>query len=188
MGSIYWYVASKDELLDRASDHVLAGVLAATERHTGAADPIDGLRAMAIELFAALEDRPWLAGYFLRDTGTQPNGIALYERLGEQVMRLDLTPKQAFQAVSSILGFVIGIAADLGQKPPPDRDGSGGAGRDESMEQHVEQWRQLPPDEFPFVHHVLEEFASHDDFEQFRAGLDLLLAGLRLQGGGSSTR
>src|SRR4051812_20391644 len=30
VASIYWYVSSKDELLDRATDHVLAGVLADT--------------------------------------------------------------------------------------------------------------------------------------------------------------
>jgi hypothetical protein len=28
----------------------------------------------------------------------------------------------------------------------------------------------------PFVHHIVEEFAVHEDTHQFRAGLDLLLA------------
>ena len=45
-------------------------------------------------------------------------------------------------------------------------------------------WRELDPAEYPFVHHVVEEFAGHDDAEQFRAGLDLLLTGLRLQAKG----
>jgi hypothetical protein len=31
------------------------------------------------------------------------------------------------------------------------------------------------------VHRIVDEFAGHDDADQFRAGLDLLLAGLRLQ-------
>ena len=60
VASIYWYVASKDELLDRATDHVLAGVLTDTEQFTGAADPIDDLRAMALTLFDAIVERPWL--------------------------------------------------------------------------------------------------------------------------------
>jgi hypothetical protein len=35
------------------------------------------------------------------------------------------------------------------------------------------------------MHEVADEFEGHDDAEQFRAGLDLLLAGLRLQAGTS---
>ena len=49
------------------------------------------------------------------------------------------------------------------------------------MARVVDQWRSLDPQEFPFVHHIIDEFAGHDDADQFRAGLDLLLAGLRLQ-------
>ena len=180
--SIYWYVANKDELLDRASDHVVAGVLADTEGFTGGEDPIDDLRAIAVTLFDAIADRPWLGAYFMRDTGVQPNSLRLYERLGQQVLRLDLTPRQSFHAVSAVLGFVVGIAADLGQQPPQEvADGS--VGRDEYLARFAEQWRSLDSAEFPFVHHVADEFEGHDDAEQFRAGLDLLLAGLRLQAG-----
>jgi AcrR family transcriptional regulator len=180
VASIYWYVSSRDELLDRAADHVLAGVLTDTERYAGAADPIDDLRAIAVTLFDAIVDRPWLGAYFMRDTGVQPNGLMLYERLGQQVLRLGLQPKQSFHAVSAILGFVIGIAADLGQEPPQEVvDGT--VDRDEYIARYAGQWRNLDPDTFPFVHSIVDEFAAHDDAEQFRAGLDLLLAGLRLQ-------
>ena len=180
--SIYWYVANRDELLDRASDHVMAGVLADTEHLTGSADPIDDLRAIAVTLFDAIADRPWLGAYFMRDTDVQPNALALYERLGQQVLRLDLTPRQSFHAVSAIMGFVIGIAADLGQKPPPEvADGT--VPREEYIARFAAQWRALDPGLFPFAHHVADVFETHDDTEQFRAGLDLLLAGLRLQAG-----
>ncbi|CAM3860383.1 TetR/AcrR family transcriptional regulator [Nocardioides zeicaulis] len=180
--SIYWYVASKDELLDRASDHVVAQVLADTEDFHGSADPVEDLRSIAVALFDAIADRPWLGSYFMRDTEVQPHALALYERMGQQVLRLDLTPRQAFHAVSAVMGFVVGIAADLGQKPPADvADGS--VDRDEHIARFADQWRALDPEQFPFVHHVAEEFAGHDDAEQFRAGLDLLLAGLRLQAG-----
>jgi AcrR family transcriptional regulator len=178
--SIYWYVASKDELLDRASDHVVAQVLADTAGFQGADDPIDDLRSIAVTLFDAITVRPWLGAYFMRDTDVQPHALALYERLGQQVLRLELTPRQSFHAVSAIMGFVVGIAADLGQKPPEEVvDGS--VDRDEYIERFADQWRALDPAEFPFVHHIADEFAGHDDTDQFRAGLDLLLAGLRLQ-------
>jgi AcrR family transcriptional regulator len=181
--SIYWYVANKDELLDRASDHVVAQVLLDTEDFHGSEDPIDDLRAIAVTLFDAITVRPWLGAYFMRDTEVQPHALALYERLGQQVLRLELTPRQSFHAVSAVMGFVVGIAADLGQKPPEEVvDGS--VERDEYIERFADQWRSLDPAEFPFVHHIADEFAGHDDTDQFRAGLDLLLAGLRLQADG----
>jgi len=183
VASIYWYVASKDELLDRASDHVLAEVLTATERSTGGDDPIADLRAIAVTFFDAIVVRPWLAAYFMRDTELQPNALLLYERLGEQVLRLDLTPRQRFHAVSAVLGFVVGTAADLGQQPPQEVV-DGLIGREAYIARFADQWRRLDPAAFPFVHHVVDEFATHDDRDQFRAGLDLLLAGLRLQAGG----
>ena len=102
--------------------------------------------------------------------------------MGQQVLRLDLTPKQSFDAVSAVIGYVVGTAADLGQQPPQEvLDGE--MSRDDFLEQYVARWRELDPEEYPFVHTIVEEFAGHDDAAQFRAGLDLLLAGLRLQAG-----
>lgn len=182
VASIYWYVASKDELLDRASDHVLAGVLTETEAAARSTDPIDGLRTIAVALFHAIAERPWLGAYFMRDTGVQPNALRIFERLGQQVLRLELPPRQSFYAVSAVVGFVVGIAADLGQQPPPEvLDGT--LSREEYTARFADAWRASDPAAFPFLHHVADEFAHHDDKEQFRAGLDLLLAGLRLQAG-----
>lgn len=180
VASIYWYVASKDELLDRATDHVLEGVLVDTAGFTGSADPIDDIRSIALTCFDAIVDRPWLGTYFMRDTGLQPNGLRLYERVGQQVLRLGLTQRQSFHAVSAVIGFVVGIAADMGQAPPQEVI-DGNVTRDEYIEGFADQWRELDAEEYPFVHHIVDEFAHHDDTDQFRAGLDLLLAGLRLQ-------
>ena len=182
VASVYWYVDSKDELIERATDHVLASVLTGTEHLVSGQDPIENVRAIAQALFDATVDRPWLGGYFMRDTGLQPNGLLLYERLGEQVLRLGLTPRQSFNAVSAVLGFVIGTAADLGQQPPREVV-DGETSREEYLARYADQWRELDPDAFPFVRHIVDEFATHDDADQFRAGLDLLLTGLRLQAG-----
>lgn len=186
VGSIYWYVSSKDELLDRAADHVLADVLArVTDVGTsGDTDPVDDLRTIAVTLFDAIVERPWLGSYFMRDTGVQPNAIRLYEKIGQQVLRLRLDDRQSFHAVSAVIGFVIGVAADMGQQVPPAEVASGEMDRDEFLAAAVADWRALDPDEFPYLHRIADEFAVHDDADQFRAGLDLLLAGLRLQAGG----
>ncbi len=183
VASIYWYVSSKNELLDLATDHVLASVLTAVEAQTGSEDPIDDLRAMALTLFDAVVERPWLGSYVMRNALVHANSIRLYEKLGEQTLRLDLTPRQRFHAVSAIFEVVVGTAADMmGREPPPEiLDGT--VDRRELLSRHADAWRALDPVDFPFVHDIVDEFDGHDDHDQVRAALELTLAGLRLQAG-----
>ena len=182
VGTIYWYVSNKDELFDRATDHAIGGILAAVERLPDGDDPIADLRVMAVTLFDAIVDRPWLTAYFMRNTDVQGHSLRLYERLGEQTLRLDLTPRQRFHAVSAVVGVVVGTAADLGAEIPQELlDGS--VDREEYLSRYAETWRSLDATEFPFVRQIADEFAGHDDRDQFLAALELTLAGLRLQAG-----
>ena len=182
VGSIYWYVSGKDELIDRAVDHVLGTVLTDVEGQTGSGDPIDDLRVLAVTLFDAIVDRPWLGARFMLDIDVEGNALRLYEKLGQQTLRLDLTPRQRFHAVSAVVGVVAGNAADMGQEPPPEVV-DGLVGRDEFLGRYAETWRALDTEQFPFMHEIVDEFDGHDDKEQFLAGLELTLAGLRLQAG-----
>lgn len=180
VASIYWYVDNKDELLDRAVDHAVGGLLAEVEAHRQGADPIEDLREIALMLFEAIVVRPWLGSYFMRNTELQPHSLRLYESIGRPTLRLDLTARQRFHAVSAIVGIAVAAAADLGQTPPPEvLDGT--VDRDEFLGRYAAQWRALDPAEFPFVHEIVDEFEGHDDRDQFVASLDLTLAGLRLQ-------
>ncbi|MEV5611655.1 TetR family transcriptional regulator [Streptomyces sp. NPDC052225] len=182
VGTLYWYVSNKDELLDRATDHAIGGVLAVIEAQPESDDPIADLRAMAVALFDAIVDRPWLAAYFMRNTEVQTNTLRLYEKLGQQTLRLDLTPRQRFHAVSAIAGVVVGTAADLGMEIPQELL-DGDPDRDAYLGRFADAWRTLDSEDFPFVHEIVDEFAGHDDRDQFLAALDLTLAGLRLQAG-----
>lgn len=182
VGSIYWYVASRDELLDRAADFVMAGVLEEV-KDIGGGEPIEAIRTIAVTLFDKICDRPWLGAYVLRDTGTQEHSLQIYEKIGQQVMRLGLTKRQAFHATSAVIGFVVGTAADMGQQLP-EAILTGQLDPQDYMAEVLDQWRSLDPEKFPFIHYIVDEFAGHSDSEQFRAGLDLLLAGLRLQADG----
>ncbi len=182
VGTIYWYVQNKDELLDRATDHAIGGVLATVEELPDSDDAVADLRAMAVTLFDAIVDRPWLSAYFMRNTDVQGNSLRLYDRLGRQTLRLGLTTRQRFHAVSAITGVVVGTAADLGMEIPQ-RLLDGEVDREAYLGQFAETWRSLDAEEFPFVRQVADEFAVHDDREQFLAALDLTLAGLRLQAG-----
>jgi AcrR family transcriptional regulator len=187
VASIYWYVQNKDELLDRAADHVMAAVLADTESFVDLDDPIEALRKLGVALYDAAIERPWLGNYFLRNTGFQPNSLRLYERVGGQVMRLHLTPRQTFHAASAVVGFVIGLAADMGQELPEEVL-RGELNRDQYMARVTSQWRALDPAEYPFLNTILDEFEQHEDAEQFRAGLDLLLDGVTPTGGPDTCR
>ncbi|MBR7837792.1 TetR/AcrR family transcriptional regulator [Actinospica durhamensis] len=182
VGSIYWYVSGKDELIDRAIEHVLGGVLNEVEGQTGTGDPIDDLRVMAVTLFDAIADRPWLGARFMRNIDVQGNSLRLYEKLGQVALRLELTPLQRFHAVSAVVGVVASNGADMGQEPPQAVvDGS--VTREEFFGHHAAAWRALDPEEYPFVHDIVDEFEGHDDREQFLAALELTLAGLRLEAG-----
>lgn len=184
VGSIYWYVSGKDDLLDRAIDHVLGGVLAAAEARPDTDDPIADLRALAVMLFDAVADRPWLGGRFLSNIEAEGNPLRLYELLGRQLLRLDLTPRQRFHALSAVVGVVVSNAADLGQEPP-EAVVEGAVGREEFLSRFADNWRAMDPERYPFLHHIVDVFDGHDDREQFLAELDLTLAGLRLQAGGA---
>ncbi|WP_327722724.1 TetR family transcriptional regulator [Streptomyces sp. NBC_00490] len=182
VASIYWYVANKDELLDRAADYAIGPVLADVEKIPLGDDPIGDLRAMAITLFDAIVQRPWLSSYFMRNTSIQNNTLGLYEKLGQQTLRLNLTAPQRFHAVSAIVGVVVGSAVDLGQEPTQEML-DGAVDRDEYLHRVAQDWRELDPQEFPFVHEIVDEFDGHDDVDQFRSALELTLTGLRLQAG-----
>ncbi|TRV81126.1 TetR/AcrR family transcriptional regulator [Streptomyces sp. 130] len=182
VASIYWYVASKDELLDRATDHVMGTVLAEIEKLPESDDPVDDLRAMAVTLFDAVVERPWLGAYFMRNTDVQSNSLRVYEKLGRQTLRLELDARQRFHAVSAVVGVVVGSAVDMGQEPPEEvLDGA--VDREEYLGRFATAWRGLDPEDYPFVHEIVDEFDGHDDVDQFRSALDLTLAGLRLQAG-----
>ncbi|MER5890212.1 TetR/AcrR family transcriptional regulator [Streptomyces sp. NPDC001941] len=182
VGSIYWYVASKDELLDRAIDHVLGGVLTAVRAQEPGDDPIDDLRTTAVTLFDAIADRPWLGSRFMRDVAVEGNSLHLYEEMGRHTLRLALTPRQRFHAVSAVMGVVVGSAINLGQEPPEEVV-DGLVRRDEFLGRYAEAWRGFDTETFPFLHDIVDEFDGHDDKDQFLAALELTLTGLRIQAG-----
>lgn len=180
VASVYWYVASRDELLARATDEVMGGVLETIGELPDSPDPIENVRAISLALFDEMVRRPWFGSYMLRNTGLQPNSMLMFDRVGQQLLRLDLTSRQRFHAVSSIISYVVGVATDLAQ-PPPQEFLDSGLDRAEFLKVYADRWRALDPEDHPFAHAVADELAVHDDEDVFRSGLDLLLAGLRLQ-------
>jgi hypothetical protein len=52
------------------------------------------------------------------------------------------------------------------------------ADRAEFLDTASRAWRDLDPEDYPFIRAVAEQMREHDDRGQFLAGIDLVLAGI----------
>ncbi|TQM61857.1 TetR/AcrR family transcriptional regulator [Humibacillus xanthopallidus] len=72
VASVYWYVSSREELLDLATDEVMARILTDAECVVDGPDPIANLRALSLALFEEMQRRPGFGSSMLRNTGLEP--------------------------------------------------------------------------------------------------------------------
>ncbi|MGI8854276.1 MAG: TetR/AcrR family transcriptional regulator, partial [Thermomicrobiales bacterium] len=84
-------------------------------------------------------------------------------------------PREAFQIINCIAGYVIGVTlAEVGVQP--------GGVADPTEEEVTAQIAHLPPDEFPLLTAVFGNgFPFDDDDAKFEDGLDLIITGLTLR-------
>lgn len=105
--SVYWYVDTKDDLLELALDAVM-GELVLPDPDAPDADWRDQVRSLAGEFRALLVRHPWvsaLVGIFLN---IGPNNLA-YSRVVQRVMRrTGLPAKRLTSAISAVFQFVYG--------------------------------------------------------------------------------
>ncbi|HEX8582760.1 MAG TPA: TetR family transcriptional regulator, partial [Acidimicrobiales bacterium] len=96
-GAIYWHVANKGELLAAATDAVVAAALAAGP--TGSS-PEDRIRALALGLFDAVDEHPWVAAQ-LSDSSWQATTPRILEAVGREVRALNV-PEGSWFTVASV--------------------------------------------------------------------------------------
>ena len=171
-GAIYWHVANKGELLGAATDAVLAGALA-----PGAADqtPEQAIREIALGLFDAIDEHAWLGGQMSR-LASQSATLRIFERLGRQIQALGVPGEAQFNAASAVLNYILGVA---GQNAANARTQAPGTNRTDLLGAESAIWSRLDKAEYPFLHAVAAQLRDHDDREQFLAGIDLILAGVK---------
>lgn len=173
-GAVYWHVANKDELVSLAADRVLGEALAT---HPGSAEKVEvQIRALAIGVFEALDHHPW-AGRHVTASPALANALRLIDRIGTLLTTAGLPADRRFAVSTAIFNYITGVSAQI----------TGAAiavgattSRDAFLAKNAERWRQLDPDEYPFLTHTIGELRDHDDRDQFITGLDLLLGGLSL--------
>lgn len=209
LGSVYWYVNGKDEVLTLACDALIGEALAraesgssdeavssgsptsaaSTARPGGTApnaseletsDPVivqavAELRRTATALFEQTQLHPWLALQLHVQGAGAPNSLRFWERLGRPLAAMGLSPRQQFHGSTAISGYVSGVAAEMAAQ---DLHADVGRSRSLQLDEIVNGWLATDPEEFTWIHSIADEFRTHDDEEQFAAGLDLLLGGL----------
>ncbi|MBZ5734472.1 TetR/AcrR family transcriptional regulator [Nocardioides sp. TRM66260-LWL] len=195
LGSVYWHVAGKEELLALVCDAMIAEALARAEagadeppsavvRALAGTDdarvlvPLARIRGQALALFEQTRPHPWLAHEMHVMGAGGPSALRFWDRLGAQLAAMGLTPRQQFDGSTAIIGYVTGVAAEMLAQ---DAHADPTRPQEEQLAEVVEGWLAAEPgsaDDLPWIRTIVDVFTGHDDNEQFVAGLDLLLGGL----------
>ncbi|MFB8115701.1 TetR/AcrR family transcriptional regulator [Streptomyces sp. NPDC056465] len=179
-GAIYWHVANKGELLGAATDAVVAAAVAVTPG-ASPASPREGVRAVALGLFDAIEQHPWLATQLATQLSRSPWGPVtprIFESIGRQVRALGVPEADQATATSALMHYVLGAAGQNAANVEGARALGPGADRAEFLDSVSAAWEELDPDAYPFTRAAADQMRGHDDREQFLAGIDFILSGV----------
>jgi AcrR family transcriptional regulator len=168
-GAIYWHVANKNELLAATANAVIARVMTAV---VGDAEPREAIRAIAVGVFDAIDAHPWV-GAQLSSEPWQTAILQIFEGIGGQLQALGVPERAQFDSASVLVSYVLGLAGQYAAGArllPPETE------RSDFLATVA---AQVDPAEYPFVHQVATQLREHDDREQFLAGIDLILAGIK---------
>ena len=170
-GAIYHHVASKNELLAAAADDLIGRVMTEVVR---GAEPREAIRAIALGVFDAIDAHPWVGAQLSREPW-QSAVLQILESVGGQLQALGVPRRAQFDCASALVNYILGLAGQYAAGArllPPETD------RSAFLATVAARWVQRDPAQYPFVHQVATQLREHDDREQFRAGIDLILAGI----------
>ncbi len=169
-GAVYHHVDGKDDLLAAATDHVVGRWTAGVASDQQAESAI---RALALSIFDAIDAHPWVATQLLRQP-MQPAVLRIWKGMGIQLQRLGVEPAALSDAGSALVSFVLGSAAQYVAGP---RTLTDGADRKTYLDQLAALWVEHDP--HPVVAQAAAQLRDHDDREQFLAGVEIFVAGVR---------
>lgn len=178
-GAIYHHVADKNALLAAAADTVVTRVLtgAAVAVDASPSEPEAGIRAIALGLFDAIDEHPWVGAQLHRHPWSAL--LQIFEGIGSRIQALGIPEAAQFNSASALSNYILGVA---GQNAENARSQVAGADRAAFLAEVVRQWTRHDPARYPFVHQVAAQLREHDDRDQFLAGIDLILAGIATVG------
>jgi AcrR family transcriptional regulator len=188
-GAIYWHVANKSDLLDAATDAVVAAALAvqpdiepvietAMEPTESPNSPQAAIRALGLGLFDAIDEHRWLATQLAMQLSRSPwQSVTprILESIGQQVRALGVPEGSWFTATCALVHYILGAA---GQNAANGRAAGPEVDRGEFLDTASKAWKELDPDDYPFTRVVADQMRDHDDRAEFLAGIALILAGI----------
>ncbi|MFJ6065160.1 TetR/AcrR family transcriptional regulator [Streptomyces tendae] len=177
-GAIYYRVGSRDDLLDTATETLVTAALAAKPVQASAA-PGDEIRSVALALFDAITEHPWLATRLTQQVVRKPFGpvtVGIFERIGCQVGALGVPQASWFDAASTLVHYILGAVSQNTRMEGDAPDGSHSRG--EFLDETAAAWQNLNAEDYPFMHAIVVQVSTHDDREQFLTGLAVILDGL----------
>jgi AcrR family transcriptional regulator len=184
-GAIYHHVADRNDLLAAATDRVIAGIVTDL---VADAEPRQALRAVALDLFDAIDAHPWIGAQLTREPW-RPALLDIYESISEQLQALEVPQRALSDSAGVLVNYILGVA---GQNAANARAlANSKMDRSTFLATVAAKWAQLDPAKYPSVHRARSQLREHDDREQFLAGIDLILAGIETvnrAGKGSSAR
>lgn len=170
-GAIYWHVADKGELLAAASNHVLTRTVDALPQEP---DPKKAIRLLSLAMFDMIDIHPWVGTQFFREPW-QIGMLRVVEGIGGPLQKLGVPDEALFDCGSALLNYILGVA---GQNAANPRSPATITDREAFLADVAERWRQMDPQQFPFVRRIAANLPGHEDRQQYMAGIDLILAGI----------
>jgi AcrR family transcriptional regulator len=170
-GAIYWHIANKSDLLSAACDAVVARAMDETVVTT----PKETIRAVALALFDAISEHPWVGSAITSSVGLSPI-VRILEPVGEQIRALRVPDAQQWAAVGTLIAYILGVSKQNAANGQLAR--TQGFDQSEFLEAMSTAWSQLDPKQYPFVRSVAGQFREHDDRVDFISGIDLILKGI----------
>ena len=183
--SLYWYVGSKEELLNLMLETLEAEVEAPEPTGDWRAD----LRVFANQMRSAMNRHPWALEFIGSRPPAGPNDARNLERLLGILAGLDLDARPTMDLLGAIATYVVGAVIRDGQEIRGQREQEQAeAGRtDEELDAERERYRDWfrASGQYPQIARLMESGIDPDDpatrDERFEFGLDVLLDGIAAQ-------
>ncbi|MFK0221120.1 TetR/AcrR family transcriptional regulator [Streptomyces vinaceus] len=181
--SLYWYVDTKDDIIEYAVDWVYGEIdLGAVD---AAGDWQDRVRVLALEYRRMLVRHPWMspsAGHYLN---IGPHAIAVGAKIQEAIGDTGLPMQRQPSAMSAIFQFVYGygtIESQFGR-----RAAEAGMSQDDFYGESIKAYRDDPQfaETLEPIAEILDERASQGSVSviwerDFAYALDILVAGIEV--------
>ena len=170
-GAIYHYVTDKEDLLAAATDGVIGGVF----NNAGAdpdPDPRRELRSVALGIFDALTEHPWV-GIQLGREPLQPAVFRIWKGLAICLQRMGVASDARSDAGAAMVNYLLGAAA---QYAATFRLTAAGSDRNAYLESLAAEL--IRSDSEAITVETAAGLVKHDDRAQFVAGIDIFLAGI----------